>query len=133
MSKRDYYEVLGVSRGSSMDEIKSAYRDLALKYHPDRNPSPDAEDRFKEINEAYQVLSDPDARARYDRFGHSAPGGFDITDFGFSSIDDLEDLLGNFVGDFFGAEPRCAGEWTSGWTSGSVSCPRPKAVRRKWN
>jgi len=102
LAKRDYYEVLGVDRGAGMDEIKRTYRDLALKYHPDRNPSPDAEDRFKEINEAYQVLSDPEARSRYDRFGHGAPGGFDITDFGFPSIDDI---FGNLFDDFFG-RPR---------------------------
>jgi len=71
-AKRDYYEVLGVAKGASADEIKSAYRKAALKYHPDRNKEPGAEEKFKEINEAYQVLSDQDKRAKYDQFGHSA-------------------------------------------------------------
>jgi len=71
-AKRDYYEVLGVAKGASADEIKSAYRKMALKYHPDRNKEADAEEKFKEINEAYQVLSDKDKRAKYDQFGHSA-------------------------------------------------------------
>jgi DnaJ-class molecular chaperone len=71
-SKRDYYEVLGVSKDAAEDVIKSAYRKMALKYHPDRNKEAGAEDKFKEINEAYQVLSDKNKRAKYDQFGHSA-------------------------------------------------------------
>ncbi len=70
-TKRDYYEILGVDRNASLDEIKKAYRKLALKYHPDRNKSPDAEERFKEISEAYGVLSDPNKRRQYDQFGHA--------------------------------------------------------------
>src|SRR6266699_3766883 len=81
MAKRDYYEVLGVARGASDAELKAAFRKLAMKYHPDRNPhDKDCEHRFKEINEAYDVLKDGDKRAAYDRFGHAAfehggPGG----------------------------------------------------------
>ncbi len=71
-TKRDYYEILGVSKTASLDEIKSAYRKLALKWHPDKNKSPEAEEKFKEINEAYEVLSDKEKRAKYDRFGHAA-------------------------------------------------------------
>ncbi|MFQ6097412.1 MAG: J domain-containing protein, partial [Armatimonadota bacterium] len=74
--KRDYYEVLGLDRNATDKEIKAAYRRLARKYHPDISKEPDAEQRFKEVGEAYAVLSDPDKRAKYDRFGHEVPGGF---------------------------------------------------------
>src|SRR5262245_52185066 len=76
-SKRDYYEVLGVERNVSPQELKSAYRKVALQFHPDRNPgNKDAEEKFKEATEAYEILSDSDKRARYDRFGHGG-GGFE--------------------------------------------------------
>lgn len=71
-TKRDYYEILGITKTSTADEIKKAYRKMALKYHPDRNKEPNAEDKFKEINEAYQVLSNPQKKQTYDQFGHSA-------------------------------------------------------------
>ena len=103
--KRDYYEVLGVARGATDQEIKSAYRKLALQYHPDRNPNnPDAEEKFKECSEAYAILADGDKRALYDRFGHAgvggeASGGFDATVF-----QDFGDIFGEFFGfgDLFG-------------------------------
>src|SRR5687768_17189630 len=74
-TKRDYYEVLGLARGATEDEIRKAYRRLARQYHPDVNKDPQAEAQFKEINEAYEVLSDGDKRAAYDRFGHAAVSG----------------------------------------------------------
>ena len=101
--KRDYYEVLGVARGATDQEIKSAYRKLALQYHPDRNPNnPDAEEKFKECSEAYAILADGEKRAAYDRFGHAGlggAGGFDP-----SSFQDLSDIFGDFFGfsDLFG-------------------------------
>jgi molecular chaperone DnaJ len=101
-TRRDYYEVLGVSRSASEQEIKSAYRRLALQYHPDRNPDqPNAEDKFKECSEAYAVLADREKRAMYDRYGHaglgtSGAGGFDP-----SVFQDFGDLFGN-LGDIFG-------------------------------
>ncbi len=99
-TKRDYYEVLGLQRGAGGDEIKKAYRKVALKYHPDRNQGDaEAEERFKEASEAYQVLSDEEKRAQYDRFGHAAfeqGGGFDFNAAGF------EDVFGDIFGDFFG-------------------------------
>ena len=74
-SKRDYYEVLGVGRDASEDEIKKAYRRMARQYHPDVSTVDGAEERFKEVNEAYQILSDQDKRSAYDRFGHAGLGG----------------------------------------------------------
>jgi molecular chaperone DnaJ len=100
MPKRDYYEVLGVSRGATEDDIKKAYRKLALQYHPDRNPDDKAaEERFKEATEAYEILRDSSSRARYDRFGHA--GMQDLGGFGFDSgTFDLGDALRAFMRDF---------------------------------
>src|SRR5512142_2823201 len=98
MAQRYYYEILGLQRGASPDEIKSAFRQLARKYHPDVNKDHDAEERFKEINEAYAVLSDPEKRATYDRFGHagiSGMGGAGPTDF---SNFDFTDIFEEFFG-----------------------------------
>ena len=105
-SKRDYYEVLGVRRDASEQELKQAYRRLAIKYHPDKNPgNKEAEEQFKEIAEAYQVLSTPDLRARYDRFGHagisaSAGAGAGYGGQGFPGFEDIFDMFG--FGDIFG-------------------------------
>ena len=115
VSKRDYYEVLGVSRTATEVEIKSAYRKLALKYHPDRNPGDhSAEEKFKESAEAYSVLADGDKRHLYDRYGHAglggaATGGFDPTVFtGFEDIlGGLGDIFG--LGDVFGGGRRRGG------------------------
>src|SRR5216110_476773 len=97
--KRDYYEVLGLPKEASADDIKSAYRRLALKWHPDKNPgSKEAEERFKEAAEAYEVLSDEKKRAQYDRFGH---GG--VQDgVGFQSTEDVFGAFGDLFSQFFG-------------------------------
>lgn len=102
MAQRDYYEVLGVQRGASADEIKSAFRKLARQYHPDVNKEPDAEERFKEINEAYAVLSDDEKRAAYDRYGHAGLNGMGgMPDF---STVDFSDIFGELFG--FGGTSR---------------------------
>ncbi len=109
MAKADYYELLGVARGASADDIKKAFRKLAMKWHPDKNPgNAEAEQKFKEINEAYSVLSDDDKRAAYDRYGHAAfegggPAGAQGAgargfDFGSSFADVFDDLFGEFMG-----------------------------------
>lgn len=106
--KRDYYEVLGVAKTASADEIKSAYRKLAMKYHPDRNPGDEsAKAKFQEASEAYEVLSNPEKRQRYDQFGHQGvefgPGGFDFSrDFSHSQDVDLSDILNSVFGGAMG-------------------------------
>ena len=98
--KRDYYEVLEVAKNATADEIKKAYRKKALQYHPDRNPGDkEAEEKFKEAAEAYGVLSDPDKRARYDRYGHAGVNG---QDFSGASMNDIFSQFGDILGDLFG-------------------------------
>ena len=107
--KRDYYEVLGVAKDASEEDIKKAYRKLAKKYHPDMNPGDkDAEAKFKEASEAYAVLSDADKRRQYDQFGHAAfdgAGGFGAGGFDFNTAD-FGDIFGDLFGDFFGGGRR---------------------------
>src|SRR3954465_4968140 len=107
MAKRDFYEILGVAKSASEEEIKKSYRKLAMKYHPDRNPdSKEAEEKFKEVKEAYEMLTNPEKREAYDRYGHAgvdpnAGGGFGAG--GFS------DAFGDIFGDIFGGGGRGRG------------------------
>jgi molecular chaperone DnaJ len=123
-NKRDYYEVLGVQRSASKDDLKRAYRQLALKYHPDRNKEKDAEEKFKEVSEAYSVLMDDEKRSAYDRFGHQAaqgwagagggPGGA-----GFGGFGGFNDIFNDIFGDIFGqGGPGVRGRGRSGGEPG---------------
>lgn len=104
MEKRDYYEVLGISKGASEQEIKKAYRKLAKQYHPDVNKEPDAEAKFREVQEAYEVLSDPSKRSAYDQYGHAGTEGFSGFGGGFNGFDygntpfDMGDIFSQFFG-----------------------------------
>jgi len=100
---RDYYEILGVGREASAEDIQRAYRKLAMKHHPDRNPGDqEAESKFKEAAEAYEVLSDPEKRRLYDQFGHAGLRGTSMHDFGHMDAADISSIFGDLFGEFFG-------------------------------
>jgi len=102
-TRRDYYEILGVRRDASLEDIKKAYRRLAVQYHPDRNPdNPESEEKFKEASEAYAILSDSEKRSRYDRFGHQAVAGNGFSGFDPGAFGDFADILGDLFGFSFG-------------------------------
>ena len=123
MAKRDYYEVLGIDKNASEDEIKKAYRKLAIKYHPDRNPdSKEAEEKFKEAAEAYDVLHDPQKRQQYDQFGFNAPGAGGFGGFGESGGFSMDDIFSMF-GDVFGGHGGFGG---FGGFGGEGSRQRPQ-------
>lgn len=125
MSKTDYYEILGVEKQASAQEIKKAYRKVAMKYHPDRNPDDKAaEEKFKEAAEAYEVLSDDQKRARYDRFGHAGVGGAGGgAGGGYQNVNDIFEQFGDIFGDFFGGAAGGAGGFGGGGRA------RPRARR----
>ncbi len=104
--KRDYYEVLGVARDASPDDIKRAYRKAAMHFHPDRNKAPDAEENFKAAAEAYEVLSDPGKRGRYDRHGHAGLNGVGVHDFSGMHAEDIFSVFGDIFGEMFGGRGR---------------------------
>jgi len=107
MTKRDYYEVLGVGKDASADEIKKSYRRLAMKYHPDKNPGDKtAEENFKQCAEAYEVLSNPEKKQRYDQFGHDGLRGSGVHDYSHMNVQDIGDMFGDIFGDFFGGGGR---------------------------
>ncbi|MDD4876430.1 MAG: DnaJ domain-containing protein, partial [Dehalococcoidales bacterium] len=97
-TKRDYYEVLNIAKNATDEEVKKAFRKLAFKYHPDHNRNDGAEDKFKEVNEAYEILSDPDKRATYDRFGHSGMDGIFGQSFGGFDFGGFGDIFDAFFG-----------------------------------
>ncbi|MCJ7593767.1 MAG: DnaJ domain-containing protein, partial [Desulfobacterales bacterium] len=118
MVKRDYYEVLGVSRDAGEEEIKKAYRKLAMKYHPDKNPGdPEAEDKFKDAAEAYEVLRNGEKRQIYDRYGHEGLAGTGFK--GFSGFEDIFSSFGDIFEDFFGFGSR-TGRRTAGRQGSSL-------------
>ena len=129
MAKRDYYEVLGVDKGASADEIKKAYRKLAIKYHPDRNPdNPEAEEKFKEAAEAYDVLHDEQKRKQYDQFGFNAPGGGFGEGFGGGQGFSMDDIFSMF-GDVFGGHSGFGGfEGFGGFGSRGPQRPQYKGA-----
>src|SRR5436189_438709 len=125
MSKRDYYEILGVGKSSSTDEIKKAYRKVAMQYHPDRNPGDKAaEEKFKEAAEAYEVLSDTEKKAQYDRYGHAGVRGNGRGGYGNMNMEDIFSQFGDIFGDdlfgnFFGGGQRGRGGQRSRGIRGS--------------
>ena len=105
----DYYQTLGVNKQDSSEDIRKAFRQKAMEFHPDRNKNPDAEEKFKEINEAYQILNDPEKRAQYDRFGHagvSGGSGFDRPFDGSDIFGGFGDIFDSFFGDSSGRRPN---------------------------
>jgi molecular chaperone DnaJ len=124
MAKRDYYEVLGVDKNASEDEIKKAYRKIAIKYHPDKNPGDkSAEEKFKEAAEAYDVLHDAQKRQQYDQFGFNAPGGGGTGGFGgFGGSMNMDDIFSMF-GDIFGGHSGFGG-----FGGGGSRQARPTAI-----
>lgn len=132
MSKRDYYEVLGVQKNASPEDIKKAYRKVAMQYHPDRNPdNKEAEEKFKEAAEAYDVLSDSDKRSRYDRFGHEAVQG--VGGGGFTNVDDIfanfGDIFGDIFGGAFGGSARTGGGRQTGRPGAATSIKVPLTLQ----
>ncbi len=132
MAKRDYYEVLGVSKGASESEIKKAYRKLALKYHPDKNPDDkEAEDKFKEAAEAYEVLSSPEKKQRYDQFGHAGTQGAGGFGGGGMNMDDIFSQFGDIFGGAFGGGGGFGGFGGGGGQRGGRRVNRGSNLRVK--
>jgi molecular chaperone DnaJ len=103
MVKRDYYEILAVDKSASADDIKRSYRRMAMKFHPDKNPgNKEAEEKFKECAEAYEVLSNPEKKQRYDQYGHDGLKGAGMRDYSHMNVNDIGDMFGDMFGDFFG-------------------------------
>ena len=132
MAKQDYYELLGVSRDATDGEIKKAFRGLARELHPDVSGEPDAEERFREVAEAYEVLSDDDRRARYDRYGHDAVAGQGFHTERFMDLSFLDDLLGSLFGGGFAGRRGPRREPMRRRRSTSISPTRQPACTSTW-
>jgi len=133
--RRDYYEILGVSRDASAEDIKRAFRKLAFQYHPDRNRESDAEERFKEINEAYQCLCDSERRQTYDLYGHNGPQAGGFQDFGFGGLGEIFDtFFGGAFGEAASRSPRKGESFRMGakisFEDAAFGCTREFSIRR---
>ena len=131
MANRDYYDILGVGKGVGEEDIRKAFRKKAMEFHPDRNKSPDAEEKFKEINEAYQVLSDSGKRSRYDQFGKAGVAGpvNPLMGSTFLVVLEISSTLSSEMGQAAASRPNAAATCNTGWFSASRNRCSARSVK----